>query len=190
MQKKTPEQQAAEAAVKEAERAEALVQRTTEAAEAKARQEEEAAKAKVRKDAAQREKQRRAFFESPVGQARLAFEQDDVVFQCSSDVMSQPGIIVGLAHLAIAAVMGGSDTEQSTNDPAYVLNRICREGWELVTGSFVFIEQQLESRDNFMSTGQNVAIKGKTVGYYLFRRCPENRREFRHSWETAATPVT
>jgi hypothetical protein len=86
--------------------------------------------------------------------------------------------------------MGGSDTKQSTSDPAYVLNRICREGWDLVTGSFVFIEQEQKSRDKFMSTGQNVAIKGKTVGYYLFKRCPENRREFRHSWETAATPVT
>jgi hypothetical protein len=28
-----------------------------------------------------------------------------------------------------------------------------------------------------MSSGQNVAIKGTTVGFYLFRYCPENRRE-------------
>jgi hypothetical protein len=167
MQKKTPEQQAAEAAAKEAEQAEALARRTAEAAEAK-----------VRKDAAQREKQRKAFFESPAGQARLAFERDDVVFQSSFDVMNQSAIIVSMI---------GSDTKQSTSDPAYVLNRICREGWDLVTGSFVFIEQEQESRDKFMSTGQNVAIKGKTVGYYLFKRCPENRREFRHSWETADT---
>jgi hypothetical protein len=167
MQKKTPEQQEAEAAAKEAERVEAA-----------ARYEEEKARAKARKEAAQREKQRQAFFESPTGQARMAFERDDVVFQCAVDVMSQQAIIVSML---------GSDTKQSTNDPAYVLNQICREGWDLVTGSFVFIEQEQESRDKFMSTGQNVAIKGKTVGYYLFKRCPENRREVQHSWETAAT---
>jgi hypothetical protein len=47
---------------------------------------------------------------------------------------------------------------------------VAREGWELVTGSFVFREQGQQSRDKFMSSGQNVAIKGTTVGYYLFRR--------------------
>jgi hypothetical protein len=35
--------------------------------------------------------------------------------------------------------------------------------------SFVFVEQGQQSRDKFMSSGQNVAIKGSVVGYYLFR---------------------
>jgi hypothetical protein len=47
--------------------------------------------------------------------------------------------------------------------------------WELVNGSFVFVEQGQQSREKFLSSGQNVAIKGTTVGYYLFRRCAENR---------------
>lgn len=45
-----------------------------------------------------------------------------------------------------------------------------------VNGSFVFVEQGQESRDKFMSSGQNVAIKGEVVGYYLFKRCDANQR--------------
>lgn len=55
-------------------------------------------------------------------------------------------------------------------------------GWALEetttgNGSFVFVEQGQQSRDKFMSSGQNVAIKGQTVGFYLFRRSEENRRQ-------------
>ena len=41
---------------------------------------------------------------------------------------------------------------------------------ELVNGSFVFVEEGQQSRDKFMSSGQNVAVKGTTFGYYLFKR--------------------
>ena len=44
-----------------------------------------------------------------------------------------------------------------------------------MNGSFVFVEEGSQSRDKFLSSGQNVAVKGSTVGYYLFRRCDENR---------------
>jgi hypothetical protein len=81
-------------------------------------------------------------------------------------VMSQEAIIVAMI---------GSRTAKSTTDPSEILNAVCRQGWELVNGSFVFVEQGQQSRDKFLSSGQNVAIKGTTVGYYLFRRCPENR---------------
>lgn len=46
---------------------------------------------------------------------------------------------------------------------------------ERENGSFVFVEQGQESRDKFMASGQNVAIKGEVVGYYLFKRCEANR---------------
>src|SRR6266496_1603356 len=80
--------------------------------------------------------------------------------------------------------MVGSKTAQKTTDPVQVLNSVCREGWELVNGSFVFIEQGQQSRDKFMSSGQNVATKGTTVGYYLFKRCEANRRETSKPWES------
>ncbi|GAA5158953.1 MULTISPECIES: hypothetical protein [Amycolatopsis] len=60
--------------------------------------------------------------------------------------------------------------------PGAILNPVCREGWDLVNGSFVFVEQGQQSRDKLMSSGQNVAVKGQTVGYYLFKRCDANRR--------------
>src|SRR5947208_12518137 len=49
--------------------------------------------------------------------------------------------------------MIGSSTSQRTADPTDVLNAVCREGWELVNGSFVFVEQGQQSRDKFMSPG-------------------------------------
>ncbi|WP_027940576.1 hypothetical protein [Amycolatopsis taiwanensis] len=132
-----------------------------------------AAKEQVRREAEERkrqqqvEKERQAFERSPAGRARAAFRNGDHVFQFSIDVMNQKAVIV--------AMVGGTTT-QRTSDPVDVLNSVCHEGWDLVNGSFVFVEQGQESRDKFMSSGQNVAIKGEVVGYYLFRRCEANRR--------------
>jgi hypothetical protein len=114
------------------------------------------------------EQARQSFFATPAGRARQAFENGDHVFQCSIDVMSQQAIIVAMV---------GSSTSQKTADPTAILNSVCREGWELINGDFVFVEQGQQSRDKFLSSGQNVAIKGTTVGYYLFRRCEANRHE-------------
>jgi hypothetical protein len=123
---------------------------------------------------------RKAFLASPPGQARAGFERGDQVFQYAIDVMSQQAIII--------AMIGGT-TSKKTTDPTEVLNSVCNEGWELVNGSFVFVEQGQESRDKFLASGQNVAIKGTTVGYYLFKRCEQNRREPVQAWE-GATEVT
>jgi hypothetical protein len=97
----------------------------------------------------------------------------DHLFQCAIDVMSQEAIIVAMV---------GSRTSKKTADPVAILNSVCHEGWELVNGSFVFVEEGQQSRDKFLASGQNVAIKGTTVGYYLFRRCEENRQELVEPW--------
>jgi hypothetical protein len=47
----------------------------------------------------------------------------------------------------------------------------------------VFVEEGSQSRDKFMSSGQNIAVKGTTVGYYLFRRSDANKRETSNPWE-------
>ena len=73
-----------------------------------------------------------------------------------------------------------------TSDPSDVLNSVAHEGWELVNGCFVFVEQGQQSRDKFMSSGQNVAIKGTTVGYYLFRRCEANKQPTSNPWDSEA----
>jgi hypothetical protein len=146
----------------------ALIQKKTpdELARRAAAKEQKRRQAAARQEAERRDKERLAFLKSPAGQARLAFERGDHVFQCSIDVMSQQAVIVAMV---------GSTTTKKTGDPSVVLNSVCNEGWELATGSFVFVEQGHQSRDKFMSSGQNVAIKGTTVGYYLFKRCEANK---------------
>jgi hypothetical protein len=84
---------------------------------------------------------------------------------------------------AIIVAMVGSTTSKKTTDPVAILNSVCNEGWELVNGSFVFVEEGQQSRDKFGASGQNIATKGTTVGYYLFRRCEANRREAGDPWE-------
>jgi hypothetical protein len=119
-------------------------------------------------EAKRREQEIQAFNQSPAGLARAWYAGGANVFQVAIDVMSQQAIIVAMV---------GSNTTQKTTDPLAVVNSVCREGWELVNGSFVFVEQGQQSRDKFLASGQNVAIKGTTVGYYLFKRCEANKRE-------------
>lgn len=119
------------------------------------------------------EEAREAFFESPPGQARTAFEQGDRVFQCAIEVMSQ--------HTVTSFSL--RETTQMTWDASTTLNSVCDEGWELVNGSFVFVEVGQESRNNFLATGENAAIKGMTMGYYLFRRAEDNLRDVGNPWE-------
>jgi hypothetical protein len=127
---------------------------------------EELAQEAAEKERKRAENEARLFWQSPVGLARTAFERGDLVFQYEADVMNQQAIIVAMV---------GSATLKKTNDPVEVLNAVCREGWDLINGGFVFVEEGQQSRDKFMSSGQNVAIKGRTVGYYLFKRCESHR---------------
>jgi hypothetical protein len=150
--KKSEEQKAADAALKEQQRQQAEERKRVEAIE------------KAKND----------FFETPAGRARLAYEEGDQVFQYSFDVVN---------HQAVVVAMVGSKQTKKTNDPVAILNSVCHEGWELVNGSFVFIEEGSQSRDKFMSSGQNIAVKGTTVGYYLFRRSDANKRETSNPWE-------
>jgi hypothetical protein len=74
------------------------------------------------------------------------------------------------SHSWLIVSMVGSTVHKETTDPNDVLNEVAKIGWELANGSVTFIEQGQQSRDKFLSSGQNVAIKGTTVGYYLFKR--------------------
>jgi Protein of unknown function (DUF2510) len=126
------------------------------------RQAAKAAKREVNQDA----QERKRFLSTPVGQAQLSFGRGDQVFQYSHDLLDQQPVII--------SVMGGK-TRDTTSDPSRILNAVCNEGWELVNGSFVFVEHGSQSRNKLMTSGERVDVKGTTVGYYLFRRCPENR---------------
>lgn len=114
-----------------------------------------------------------AFLATPAGRARLAFERGDQLLQYSAPAMTQKAIIVPMV---------GSNTTSRTADSTAILNSVCNEGWELVNGSFVFVETGQQSRDKFLSSGQNVAVSGTVMGYYIFHRSESSKRE------TAAEP--
>ena len=116
---------------------------------------------------------RQQFFAAPPGQAREAFQRGDLVFQYSIAVQNTQAIIIP---------MGGATTATTTTDPVVILNAVCREGWDLINGSFVFHETGSESRDKFLASGQHVAVSGIVIGYYLFRRSEENRTQSRDPW--------
>jgi hypothetical protein len=117
-------------------------------------------------------KAREAFNNSPQGLARAAYEQGDLVFQCSVDLINQRHHDNWLLNSGGGAV---STSERATGDANFVANAVCREGWEVVNGSYVFMETGHASRDKFMSSGQRVAVSGKVVAFFLFRRCPAHR---------------
>jgi hypothetical protein len=146
-----------------------------QAREAKARQKAVAdEQARLRKDAEQIDRLRQAFLSSPAGQARTAFERGDRLFQFFMDVKDTKPMVMAMV---------GATTATSTSDPVAILNSVCHEGWDLVNGSFVFHELGSESRDKFLASGQNVAVRGTIIGYYLFRRCEENRIETGDPWD-------
>jgi hypothetical protein len=117
-----------------------------------------------RKAAEEEMKVEAAFAASPPGLARSAFQRGDHVFQASFD----------LANTSTYHVLMKTGTWTSAEDPTAILNAICDEGWELITGSVVFHETGSQSRDKFMASGQHIAVQGKVIGYYLFRRKEEN----------------
>jgi len=93
------------------------------------------------------------FWESPPGIARLAFSNGDRAFQYEIDILDQQ---------AIMKAMVGSSSQVVRLDPSAVLNAVCREGWELVNGSFVFVRA-------------DGGFKETLMGCYLLKRCEENR---------------
>lgn len=103
------------------------------------------------------------FNDTPKGQARLARERGDTIFQAALTVSRQRAVI---------APMVGSTTSVAKTDISSELNDIISEGWELINSSVVFEMHGQESRDKFLSSGQQVAVSGESVGYYLFRRLP------------------
>lgn len=134
----------------------------------------EAAQAEVKRRAQARERMRDEFFRTPAGEARLAFDRGDHVFQFAFNVAHQDPIIVAMI---------GSRTSTKTADPTAILNSVCHEGWRLLNGSFVFQELGSQSRDKFMSSGQNVAVHGNVVGFHLFERCEANKADVGDPWD-------
>ncbi len=182
MKRSTPEEKEAQRQAKDAQREAWAEQYETARAQQSAshadREGERATKSEEKqrqREEKAREKLKRDFFASPAGQARTAFENQKHVFQVSLDLVLTEAIVV--------IMMGAYSKPKSTTDPTDILNSVCEEGWELVTGSVVFLETGSESRDKFLASGQHIAVSGTIMGYYLFRRCEANIRRGTDPWE-------
>ena len=124
---------------------------------AKAQQEAQREAAKAQQKAA---KARAEFDGSPRGQARAAklagdrYFQFEIVLEENARLWGMPGNIGTTAKRH-----GGFGT---------LLTEIEAEGWKLVEAGWLFRQTGAISRDKFLSSGQQVATEGKTVGVYLF----------------------
>lgn len=136
------------------------------------------------KEAKAREKLRNSFYASPAGQARVAFEAGSHVFQYETDLKSTKAVVkaIGLGSSAMGKETFGS---RLSHGPVDILNSVCAEGWDLVNGSFVFVETGQSSRDKFLASGQQVAVSGTVFGYYLFKRNPANKTESSDPWDVS-----
>ena len=131
------------------------------------------------REAKARAKLRQAFDASPAGEARAAFESGAHVFQYEASVKSMRAVVrpIGLGSSAIGKM------SQVGRGPVATLNAVCDEGWELINGSFVFVETGQQSRSKAMSSGQQVAVSGTVVGYYLFKQNAANKKNLADPWD-------
>jgi hypothetical protein len=109
------------------------------------------------------ERRQAEFLASPVGQATTAKEQGQGFFEIQLQVGSsqRDSTVWGSNNFALAK------TETATHSGT--LAAIEALGWRLEHVGYVFMITGESSRDKMLSTGQQTAVSGVTVGIYLFR---------------------
>jgi len=102
------------------------------------------------------EAQRKAFFQTPAGRARLAFERGQHLFQYELE----------LDHVEPTLIPGHPGAPSRTSqDPVDILNSVVVEGWKLVDGKFFYAETR------------------GVFGLYLFRRSKKRRQRMNDPWQ-------
>lgn len=122
---------------------------------------EERAAVAARRQAERDQRDHAKWLTTPPGRARAAYQRGDQLFQVGLELAAQIGEVahgVGLNH----------HTQFQDANP--VINAIAAEGWELVSMSTVYVINEMGSRDKLTVSGQQTAVSGKTIGYYVFRR--------------------
>jgi hypothetical protein len=111
-----------------------------------------------------------AFNRSTPGKAARAFDRGDQFFQVElshADVTGSASLIDG----------GARDASITRKGPAAdVLGQIEQAGWKLEHANWVFVQTGQNSRDKFLTTGQQSVVTGEVMGIYLFRRDEERRQ--------------
>jgi hypothetical protein len=102
------------------------------------------------------EAEREAFFQSPAGRARRAFERGHHLYQYELEIERvEPTLIPG--------PIGTSG--RVTEDAVDILNSVVVEGWKLVDGKFFFVDPR------------------GLVGCYLFKRSKKRRLPMNDPWQ-------
>ena len=107
-----------------------------------------------------------AFLRSPVGRATGARAEGAGFFHVELE-MSE----VGRSNLdLLVGYSGVPGVERKRPGHGDVLAQVEDVGWRLEHVGYVYVETGQVSRDKLLSSGQQVATLGKTVGHFLFRR--------------------
>jgi hypothetical protein len=150
------------------------------------------------------EKVREAFFMTPAGRARLAFERGDHAFQYSIDAANQQVIVIpmvrqskagrGAARRGSSRVSPGSSASAAAvsapkgtgqRSPAAASSPDSATGQQ--TSDPVAILNSVCHEGWELVNGSFVIVDGRTtVGYYLFKRCEANRSDTTNPWDYTA----
>lgn len=124
----------------------------------------------VAQEAEQLERQRRAeekrrqaerFAKTPAGKAKAAYDAGATIYQLSLPLSETSAHVVPLA---------GAYTHKKDQAHDSILGSIEAQGWRLEHAGYVFRVTGSESRDKFLSSGQQEAVSGQIIGIYIFRR--------------------
>jgi hypothetical protein len=128
---------------------------------AQARKEAERKRRQQEFDVQERARREAEFRASPPGLARTSHHRGDALLQISLDLEDVKSHVIA---------MDSAWSTRHANDVSEILNAICAEGWDLHSFSTSFVHMGEVSRDRFLASGQEVAVKGRLVGTYVFAR--------------------
>jgi len=129
------------------------------------RKEREAAAAREEAERAERERvaeeqrKRAAFLATPVGAATAAKEAGHRFLEIQLQVGGHEG----------TAGFGAITSRRTTASSAVTIEEIEKLGWHLEHASYFFMITGETSTDHFIVSGQSTAVRGVTMGVYLFR---------------------
>jgi len=109
----------------------------------------------------QRRKKEEAFAKSPAGRARATKAAGMKIFQIDIPLSKNE------AHTV--AMVGAFANSTKIEDYASTIQAIEDEGWRLDHVGYVYRITGSESRDKFLASGQQEAVRGEIVGIYIFR---------------------
>lgn len=121
--------------------------------------EEIAEQDKKRKENAE-QKKHQEWLRTPLGLATSAKDAGNGFFELELEIgSSNRSVSFGTADYG----------KHKKSDFTGLLSQIEDIGWKLEHVGYYFMTTGETSRDKFLASGQNVAVKGKTMGVYLFR---------------------